>query len=152
MTVRRLVIIMMGSVVLAGCGGDDDDRPPLSAAAFRERANAICGDLQRANDAAAAKAGADDEAALARVAREAGERMRAALERLDDLEGPEREEAELDRFLDRADAFGEAVERQSEALRKGDADASRRALDEIDRLNAETRQAARDAGLDACAA
>lgn len=146
-----MVALVVGALA-TGCGGDDDDGPSLSASAFRAKADAICRDVSTANETALKGIDRDDTSAIAKAAQIVARRTEAALDALDDLEGPDSEEAAIDRFLDRAEQFGDAAKRQSDALARNDAAAAKAAQDDADRLNAEAQQAARDAGLDACAA
>lgn len=153
MVTRRWATIMMASVLvgLAGCGDSDDDGPPLSASAYRDRANALCREATEANEAAFKGIDQDDASAVAKATAEIGRRTEKSLDELDDLEGPDAAEASMDRFLDITERYTEAAQRQSDALAKGDRAAAQRAADELDGLTDDAQQSARDAGLDACA-
>ena len=132
----------------AGCG--DSGSEPLSATAYRERANAICRELKQANEKAFAGLDTDDESALMRATEEVGRRTTKALDDLGELEGPAASEAGVDRLLARAEELREANTRQSKAISTGTTDAAERAEADAKRLSADVQTAARDAGLDAC--
>lgn len=135
------------AVLAAGCGGDDGGEE-LSATAFREQANAVCADLEKANEKTFDGVDSDDRDAVVKAGEEAGRRAEQALDDLGALDGPEESEALVDRFVARAREMGEAIERQGQALRDGeDAD---KAAQEADRLSDEIEKAGRDAGLDDC--
>lgn len=151
--VRRLFAVASLAVLVAGCGGGggDDDTAPLSTSAFRAKANQICRDAQQANEDALKAVDRDDTSALAQATQAAGQRTRDALSALDDLEGPDTAEDQVDRLVSRAEDFGDALQRQADALADNDAAAAQAAQDEARRLNDEAQQAARDAGLADCA-
>ena len=67
---------------VAGCGGDSE---PLSADAFRQRANAICKNLNAETEKAFAKIDTKDQDAMVRATQDLGERTDKALEQLGEL-------------------------------------------------------------------
>jgi len=132
----------------AGCGGGDSE--PLSADAFRQRANGICKNLNAETEKAFAKIDTKDQDAMVRATQDLGLRTDKALEQLGELEGPEASEAAIDTLLSRAKALGEVNAKRASALSSGDADAAEKAEADAKRLTAEAQTAAQDAGLDDC--
>src|SRR5690349_409398 len=114
--------VLLGAV--AGCGGEDAQ--PLSATAFRDRANAICRDLQATNEKAFKGLDTSDREVVIKATNEVGKRTQDALAKLDDLEGPAASEAAIDRILEAGRSLGEATARQSEALASGKSDEAKR--------------------------
>jgi len=145
-------LAMTGIMLLSGVGCGGNGGEPLPATEYRDRANAICRDLSRTNTRAFERVDVEDRSAVARATEEIGRRTEQALDDLGVLEGPEASEAGVDRFLARAQELRAANMRRADAVSSGDADAAERAEQDATRLTAEVENAARDAGLDACAA
>jgi hypothetical protein len=135
-------------LAVSGCGGESAEQ--LSATAYRDRANAICRALSRANEQALKDVDTGDRTALVKATQEVGRRTTKALADLDALEGPEASQAGVDRFLARAQEVREANGRRAEALASGDADEAATAEGEAKRLTDELQSAALDAGLHDC--
>jgi hypothetical protein len=139
--VRAAPALVVGSVLalvpLAGCGGDDGGGS-LSATAYRDQANQICTTLKRDNEAALKDIDVDDRPALTKATKKVGERTQDALDRLDDLSGPDAAEAATGRFVDLARDFGKQAAKAKDPST-------------LQRLTQRVQAAARDAGLDACA-
>ncbi|MDA0179314.1 lipoprotein [Solirubrobacter phytolaccae] len=136
---RRILSGAVAVLVVAGCGGESET---LSADAFRERANAICKQLDEENQKAFKGIDTDDQEAMIRATEDLGARTQKALEDLGELEGPEASEAAVDRILSRAKALSEV----NAKLASGDAEAA----EEATRLTTEAQTAAKDAGLKDC--
>ncbi len=135
------------TLLIAGCGSDAE---PLSADAYRERANAVCKDLNAETEKAFAKIDTEDQEAMIRATEDLGRRTDKALEKLGELEGPEASEAAVDKLLSRAKKLGEVNAKRASALASGDTKAAEKAEADAKRLTAEAQTAAKDAGLDDC--
>lgn len=123
------------AAALAGCGGDDDSAA-LGAGEYTQQANAICAKLKREQLEVFKDLDSKDRDAMIEATREAGERTQAALEELEDLDGPDATEAQVERLVDKSRALGDTA-------KDADPDALRKAQAEIAEL-------AKDAGLTDC--
>lgn len=131
---------LLVALVVAGCGGgaSDDDGPELSATAYMAKANQVCADAKARQAKVFQGIDTKDRDALIAASRKAGEQTTVALKRLDALDGPDAEEALVERFLARAKDIEAAARRRASS-------------DELARRNRAAESAARAAGLTECA-
>jgi hypothetical protein len=145
---RVAIILPVVAALIAGCGGgENSDR--LSAAEFRQQANAIC-DKYDAKIAAIGTPTSPED--IPEFVEKGIPLIEQGLAELRALNPPEDLEADYDRMLDETAKAIPAARKLADAAAKQDAAAVQEALQAGNEADAESDRLATKLGLDRCAA
>jgi hypothetical protein len=143
-----LLLLLAVGLALAGCGGGDGgDR--LSQAEFVTQADAICQEYEAKLDALGQP---QNEEQLADFADKAIPIARDGRERLGELNPPENQQENYDRWLEQGDRAIEIVEDLRDAAEDGDRAELQRIAQEAEQADQESNQLADQLGFKECGA
>jgi hypothetical protein len=131
----RLAVAGVGVVLLvagiSGCGGDDDSGP-LTKEDFIAQANQVCSDFREESklgeEAFTAAVQENDYQAAADAFQENADSMKASIDKVAALEGPEEDQDTLDEFIALSREQNDAAFAAADALREEDDAAVQEAL------------------------
>lgn len=129
----------------AGCGGDGGGQ--LSAAEFRQQADAICAEFEGKLDAIEQPSSPDD---LERFVDEAVPIIEEGTQELSELDPPDEFRDEWTRVVEINDQNLETIQDVQTALNDGDVDEAERLIAEAGANEEESDQLAREIGLTKC--
>jgi hypothetical protein len=137
---------LLGALLAAGCGGDSGGGQ-LSAAEFRQQADAICAEFEAKLDAVEQPSSPDD---LERFVNEAVPIIEEGTRKLNELEPPEEFRDEWTRVVEINEENLDTIKAVQTALNDGDVEEAQRLIAEAGANEEESDQLARDIGLTKC--
>ena len=144
---RGALLLLAGSIVVSGCGGGGGDR--LSQAEFVAKADAICQEYEAKLDALGQPQNEDE---LAEFADKAIPIAKDGRDELGELNPPENQQENYDRWLEQGDRAIEIVEDLRGAAEDGDRAEIQRIAQEAEQADQESNRLAEQLGFEECGA
>jgi hypothetical protein len=138
--------VAVATLLAAGCGGDGGGGQ-LSAAEFRQQADAICAEFEAKLDAVQQPSSPED---LERFVNEAVPIIEEGTRKLNELDPPEEFQNEWTRVVEINEENLETIQDVQTALNDGDVEEAQRLIAEAGGNEEEADRLARDIGLTKC--